>query len=288
MQYTEQELAQLVKSLEKDFEVELENIFQTAGAAPLAKAEDDKKPSQEEKPEEKKPSEEKPEESEENESSGEEAAEAAEGDKKPEAKPDAKPEAPVDPSADEGASGYDAEDIAHMDAMYMSMSKAELLAHHDSCVRALEAIGAEHTHAAPAEQAVAPAEQAVAPQQEIDKCGDMQMTKSEQNAELELAKSEAASFKAKAEELQKSLDTVNEFLTKLVKKAPQGKAITQYEQVAKSETVSNDESTLSKSEISAILNKKASDPTLKKSDRDAINNFYLGNANINTISHLLK
>jgi K+-transporting ATPase c subunit len=113
------------------------------------------------------------------------------------------------------------------------------------------------------------------------------MAKSESNPELELAKSEAAAEKAKAEQLQKSLDTVTEFLTKLVKKVPQGKAITQYEQVAKSESADS-EKQLSKSEITAILSKKAADPSLSKTDREAINAFYLNQSNVSTISHLLK
>lgn len=301
MQYTEKELETLVKSLEKEFAVELEQAFQSAGAAQpsLTKAEDEKP--KEDKPSEDKPSEDKPKDSEEK--PKEDAAPKADGKEqvaKPEgeAAPNAEQptgEAPVAPSADEGASGYDAEDIAHMDAMYMSMSKAELLAHHDSCVRALDAIGAEHVHQAPAAQAAAPApaEQAApapaAAPAEMDKCGQMQMQKSEMNPELELAKSEAAVSKAKADELQKSLDTVSEFLTKLVKTVPQGKAITQYEQVTKSESAgAEQENTLSKGEIASKLSAKAADPTLTKSDRDAINAYYLNNANVNTISHLLK
>ena len=59
------------------------------------------------------------------------------------------------------------------------------------------------------------------------------------------------------------------------------------EQIAKSEDF-KEEKELSKNEISVILSKKVSSPSLTKSDRDAINAFYLNGANINTISHLLK
>jgi len=293
MQYTEQELSTLIKNLETEFSAHIAEVTGAAQPASLAKAEDEKKPEGESKDKPADKEESKPEAKESKEEKPKDEAPAAEA---KEAKPEgeaapapAEGEAPVAPSADEGASGYDAEDIAQMDAMYMSMSKAELLAHHDSCVRALDAQGAEHTHAAPAQPAApaAPAAEAQAPAAEIDKCGDMSMSKSEPNAELELAKSEAAAANAKAEELQKNLAGIQEFLTQLVKKVPQGKAITSLEQVAKSE-VSGDEKQLSKSEITEKLMKKAADPSLSKTDRDAINAFYLNQANFNTINHLLK
>lgn len=295
MQYTEIELKELIKAVETEFSAHLAKAEVSAQPAPLAKAEDEKK---DEKPSEKKeaPAKEEPKEEKEAPKAEDKKDEAPAAESEKEAAPakeeaaphdEAAEEKPVAPSADEGASGYDAEDIAHMDAMYMSMSKAELLAHHDSCVRALDAIGAEHTHAAPAAPAAEVPAAPAAPAAEIDKCGDMSMTKSESNPELELAKSEIEAQKAKNAELQKSLDTVSEFLTKLVKKVPQGKAITQYEQVAKSESAES-EKQLSKSEITAILSKKAADPSLSKNDRDAINAFYLNQSNVSTISHLLK
>lgn len=299
MQYTEQELGQLIKSLETEFSAHIAEVTGTAQPASLAKAEDNKKPEGESK---EKPAESKPEAKESKDEGSKDApAQEAAPEAKPEGQASAAPseaqptgEAPVAPSADEGASGYDAEDIAHMDQMYMSMSKAELLAHHDSCVRALDAQGAEHVHAAPdaPAQEAAPAAPAapvdkMAMAEKMDKCGDMSMSKTE-NAELELAKSEAAASKAKAEELQKNLAGIQEFLIQLVKKVPQGKAITQYEQVSKSETGAGEVKELTKSAVTAILMKKAAEPTLSKSDRDAINAFYLNQANFNTISHLLK
>lgn len=303
MQYTEQELLQLVKNLETEFSAHIAEVTGAAQPASLAKAED-------EKPAEKKPeSKEEAPKAESKEPKAEESKEEKPKDAPAEGKQEAKPEgeapaapaasdaeptgeAPVAPAADEGASGYDAEDIAQMDAMYMSMSKAELLAHHDSCVRALDAQGAEHTHAAPAQPAApaAPAQEAApaAPAPEMDKCGEMNMGKSEANVELELAKSEAAASKAKADELQKNLTGIQEFLTQLVKKVPQGKAITSLEQVSKSEAGAGEVKELSKSEITQKLMLKAADPKLEKTDRDAINAFYLNQANFNTISHLLK
>lgn len=309
MQYTEKELSKLISDLETEFTTHLAKAeFGAAQPASLAKAEDEKPAEKKDESKDEAPAESKPEAKESKEEKPKDAPAAEAKEAKPEgeaaapaaeAKPEA--EAPVAPSADEGASGYDAEDIAHMDQMYMSMSKAELLAHHDSCVRALDAQGAEHSHAAPAAPAAeqaAPAAPA-APAAEIDKCGDMSMSKSETNvevktedvkpnAELELAKSEAAAAKAEVEKLQKNFNGIQEFLTQLVKKVPQGKAITSMEQVTKSEEVPNGEKQLSKSEINAKLLAKAADPKLEKNDRDAINAFYLNQANFNTISHLLK
>jgi hypothetical protein len=290
MQYTEQELSQLIKNLETEFSAHIAEVTGAAQPTSLAKAEDEKPEGEsKDKPAESKPKAKESEEEKPKDAPAAPAAEAKEGEAAPAAPAE---EAPVAPAADEGASGYDADDIAHMDQMYMSMSKAELIAHHDSCVRALDSMGAEHSHAqapaAPGAEQAAPAAPA-APAAEIDKCGDMSMGKSEdnKNVELELAKSEAASEKAKAETLQKNLDVVQEFLTKLVKKVPQGKAITSLEQVAKSEGSTGDKE-LTKAEIDSKLLAKSADPKLAKTDRDAINAFYLNNANFNTISHLLK
>jgi hypothetical protein len=114
------------------------------------------------------------------------------------------------------------------------------------------------------------------------------MQKSE-NAELELAKAETAQANAKVENLQKSLDAVSAILTKMVERkvAPQGKAITTLDVVAKSEGTQSGNS-LTKAEVDAKLLKKCQDPKLEKSDRDLINNFYLNSGSLNSISHLLK
>ena len=107
------------------------------------------------------------------------------------------------------------------------------------------------------------------------------MEKSE-NTEVELLKSELANERAEKA-------AIKEFLTAFAKKAaPQGKAITSMDVIAKSETPSEDKS-LSKGEIHEVLKTKSADPSLKKSDRNAINAFYLnGQVNVNSISHLLK
>lgn len=305
MQFTEKDLTKLIQDVEVAFADHLNKAeSEAAQTAPLAKAEDEKPADKKED----KPSEEKADKPEAKEES-KESKEAPKADA--EAKPEGEAAAPADAPAAEAAPAagieaaatavYDAEDMAHLEKMYMSMSAEEQLIHHDVLRKCMDAA---QSQAAPAAEAAAAPAAAQAPAAEIDKCGDMSMSKSENteavavevkaedvkpNPEVELAKSEAAAATAKAEQLQKSLDTVQEFLTKLVKKVPQGKAITSYEQVAKSEdTAAGEGKELSKSEINAILGKKAADPSLTKSDRDAINAFYLNGANINTISHLLK
>lgn len=292
MQFTEKDLTKLIQDLEVEFSDHFAKAeLEAAQTTPLVKAEDEK------------PAEEKADKPEAKEESKEESKEAPKAESEAKPQDEAAPAAPAQEAAPaqapEAAANaiYDAEDMAHLEKMYMSMSKEEQMIHHDVLRKCMDA-----SQAAPAPEA------AQAAPAEMDKCGDMSMSKAENttaveetqtveikaedvktNPELELAKSEAAAAQAKAETLQKSLDTIQEFLTKLVKKAPQGKAITSMEQIAKSETGSQEgEQTLSKSEISAILGKKAADPSLNKSDREAINAFYLNGANINTISHLLK
>jgi hypothetical protein len=114
------------------------------------------------------------------------------------------------------------------------------------------------------------------------------MEKSE-NTETDLLKSELVAKDMELAQLKKNFDAVQEFLTKLVRKtAPQGKAITSLDVIAKSEVVS-DEKPLTKGEIHEVLKKKTADPLLKSEDRDIINKYYLsGQVNINSIGHLLK
>lgn len=123
------------------------------------------------------------------------------------------------------------------------------------------------------------------------KADGVQMQKSE-NTEVELLKSELGSAKKDYEELKKNYDGVAAFLTKLLEKktAPAGKAITSMDVIAKSEGAGEgNEKTLTKTDIHTILCKKASEPSLQKSDRDAINAYYeQGQVNVTGISHLLK
>lgn len=119
--------------------------------------------------------------------------------------------------------------------------------------------------------------------------GNLSNMEKSENQEVELLKSELETQKAKFEDLKKNYDGVAEFLNKFIaatKKAPPAKAITSVDVIAKSED-GGEEKVLSKSEITSILCDKAKDPSLKKSDRDAINKYY-ETYDIKGINHLLK
>lgn len=298
--FTEQELSALLGEVEKEFSSYLtkaETPLAKSEEASLTKAEDEKKDKKEEKPEAKdEKKEDKP---------ADDAAPFAE-------KQDAAPEAPAAPSEDAPADaapaadapaapeqeghGYDDEDVAHMDAMYASMSRPELIAHHDSVKRALDAMGMQEQAAPPAmdQAAAAPApDQApAAPMMKSENDVVVVVPESIQTSqETELLKSELATKTGEIEKLNKTLEAVTAFVTKLVEKkaAPAGKAITQLDAITKSEALEPEVKTLSKKEITEKLTQKASDPKLQKSDRDAINAYYdAGQINLTGISHLLK
>ena len=284
--YTDVELMKVLESVEKEFNTHLAK----AEEASLAKAEakpfppkDEKKP--EEKPEEKKPEEKKPEGQKEESKEGSPAEEskespAQEAQEHSEQKPEGQPEGQPQPQAhSDGSHGYDDEDQQHMDKMYMSMSKAELMLHHDSVRKALDCQGSQN----------------------MQKDGGMAMamSKSETETSIEvkipevapevtLLKSELDAEKTKTAELQKKVDLATEFMAKLAakKSAPQGKAITSLEVIAKGEE-NKEVKNFTKSEVTSILAKKAEDPSLSKSDREAINDYYLGSKDIKIVRHLL-
>ncbi len=285
--YTQQDVAKLVQDVELAFSAQM------AKAETLAKSEEGEKA-----PEDKKEHEEKPE--------HKEAAPKAEaeGEKAPEAHAGAEhEEKPEHDESHEEGHDYDAEDMEHMEKMYRSMSKGEQAAHHSclqKCMGKSEAKPAEMEkhekekdmgtdgHKSGGEESACEPKDTPGAKSPASKAEGMQMEKSE-NQEVELLKSELAVSKAQGEELKKNYDAVQEFLTKLVKKtAPQAKAITSLEAIAKSE-MPTEEKVLSKKEILDVLKVKTADPSLKKSDRDAINAFCLnGYVNVNSISHLLK
>jgi hypothetical protein len=301
MQYTEKELTKLLADVEKEFTSHLakaEENFRLAKSEDstassvdgtvLAKAEDEKsgEAKKDDKKEDKKeaPKAESKEAPSKEEAPAEEAP-AAEGEE--EAAPDAEQaDAAADPSAD--GQVYDEEDLAQMRQMYSEMSFEELMAHHDAVKECLDAMSAQQ---APAEAAApeAPAPEAAVEAAPAD-AEPAPFAKSEGSVQAEMMKSENLALAAKNEELKKSLDAVSEFITKLVAKkaAPSAKAITAVDTIAKSET-STEVKTLSKSEITAILNRKAAEQTLSKSDRESINAYYgAGQVSIEKISHLLK
>lgn len=109
--------------------------------------------------------------------------------------------------------------------------------------------------------------------------------KSEENAENEMLKSENEELKKSYEELKNMVDQLFN-----VKKAPAQKAVTNVNYIAKSEESNSEEidfSEMSKNEITAKL-KTIDYSGLKKSDREAINNYYLDNGSVDSIKHLIR
>ena len=270
--YTEKELLELVKTVETTFSAHLDSLAKSEEesdkkdepkdeAKPEHKDEDEKEEHSEEPKSEAK--EEKPEPKEEGKEEREEEPKEGHEDPKEEGHEEPKAE------SSEEDHGYDEEDMKHMGDMYGSMSKPELKAHHDCIRKCMDGMG-------------------------LAKCEDG-MAKSEKDAAIELPKgvesdllkSELSAEKAKSEELKKNLDAVVESLAKFVSKtAPAGKSITSTDIIAKSE-VAKKEINLSKSEITSVLAKKASNPALSAEDKQAINDYYFGSKNIEKVRHLL-
>jgi ribosomal protein L12E/L44/L45/RPP1/RPP2 len=133
--------------------------------------------------------------------------------------------------------------------------------------------GQDQMGAAPAAPA-APAPAAPAP--------DMQMGKSEQDS---LAKQET-------EDLKKSLEIALKTIEMMAR--PSRKAVTEEIQIlgktesdVKSGSPKKDFSGLSKGELTSMLNSKVKEPTLSKSDREAINSFILNNQNKEKVLDIL-
>lgn len=180
--------------------------------------------------------------------------------------------------------GYSDEDLEEMHKMYSSMSPAEHKVHHESLQRAMGITG-ESTEE---EDKDKKHEDKKDDEKDIEKCGES-MKMSEKNPSEDLLKSEVELLKKELEAQKKNFDGVLAAMTTFVSKksAPARKAITEIEYVKKSETPKESEKNLTKSEITAILNKKAQDGSLSKSDREAINAFYMNGASLEKVKHLL-
>lgn len=156
----------------------------------------------------------------------------------------------------------ESEEYETIDELYNSMTKSEKEAHYASCKKAL--FGEEEVQEAPAPK-----------------------------VEQTMNKSESEKLKEENEELKKSYSQLNDLVSKMfeAKKAPAQKAITSTNYIAKSEGFNEqdevDFSKMSKGEITEKL-KTVDQSTLKKSDREAINNFYLKNGSVDKIKHLIK
>lgn len=156
------------------------------------------------------------------------------------------------------------ESFETIEELYDSMNKSEKEAHYAACKKSL--FGEEES--SETEEPVVEAKEEV------------------------MAKSESDKLKEENEELKKSYNQLNELVSKMfsVKKAPAQKAITGTDYIAKSEEVEGEEaidlSKMSKGEITEKL-KTVDQSNLTKSDRNAINDFYLKNGSVDKIKHLI-
>lgn len=150
-----------------------------------------------------------------------------------------------------------------IEELYNSMDKSEKEAHYAACKKSLFSESEEQESEEPTAQ-----------------------------VEQEMSKSESDKLKEENESLKKSYNELNELVSKMfsAKKAPAQKAITSTDYIAKSEEVQGNEgvdiSKMSKSEITEKL-KTVDQSNLTKSDRNAINDFYLKNASVDKIKHLI-
>ncbi len=178
---------------------------------------------------------------------------------------------------------YDESDIAEMNAMYGSMTKAEATAHFESLKKALS----KETETKPAVKAE---------ETTISKSEVKADTTPATDDETKLLKSEIESLKSEKEKLEKSFKDLTAKLIEFVKgsKAPKQKAITKLEYVAKSEDEqkpdgkTEDVSKLDKAEVARRLTAKIRGGKLEKAEKEKINDFYQsGSKNIESIRHLL-
>jgi S-DNA-T family DNA segregation ATPase FtsK/SpoIIIE len=172
----------------------------------------------------------------------------------------------MEKSEDEVEVEAEEDDYETIDDLYASMTKSEQEAHYAAVKKSLFGMEEEKEEEIEAE--------------EIE-----EIQKSEDNTEVEMLKSENEDLKKSYEELKSVVDQLLN-----VKKAPAQKAVTNVNYIAKSEETENEEidfSEMSKSEITAKL-KSIDYSELKKSDREAINNYYLDNGSVDSIKHLIR
>ena len=232
------------------------NSIESEFSAHLAKAEQDLKKSEEaeEKAEEAKQEEPKAE-------AKEETKEEAKEDKA-ESKEETKEEAKEEKDHD-----LDEEDMEELEKMYHSMSKGEAKAHYEimkKCMAKYEAPMAKSEEQEP-------------------KVIEIPV----KNEDLELAKSEIEELKKSNEELKKNLESiVNTLKNKFMpKSAPKQKAVVNLEVLDKSE---KEERPMQRHEVIKKLSAVSQQPTLTKSERQAINAYTLGTGSLDSIKHLLK
>lgn len=257
--FSKEEFQAMVAELESEFMNLMKSEQESAQL--LAKSEEEAKKEEEKKEEDKSESKE-----EDKAEKSEEKSESKDEEKKDDEKKD-----------DDESHGYDDEDLEEMHKMYDSMSKGELKAHKNSIEKCWMSKCGEMTQMAKSEETKVET-----------KTKEVKVETKESETET-LLKSEIESVKKENEDLKKNLESLvaamNTFMTK---KAPVRKAITDIEFIKKSEEGQNEVKPMTKSEIDTILSKKVVDPSLTRADREAINQFYLTNAGVEKIAHLLK
>ena len=256
--FSKEEFQAMVAELESEFinlmKSEQESAQLLAKSEEEAKKEEEKKDEKEESKEEDKSE------------KSEEKSESKEEPKKEEEKKD-----------DDESHGYDDEDMEEMHKMYDSMSKGELKAHKNSIEKCWMSKCGEMTQMAKSEET------------KVEVKTEEVKTEAKESETETLLKSEIESVKKENEDLKKNLESlVTAMNTFMTKKAPVRKAITDIEYIKKSEESQDEVKPMTKSEIDTILSKKVVDPSLTRADREAINQFYLTNAGVEKIAHLLK
>jgi len=177
---------------------------------------------------------------------------------------------------------YNEEDFIMMDNTYRSMSKAEQEVHFQSLKKVIFGEEVEKT-----EEVVEKTEEITEKVEEV-----VEKTEEIKKEEDILEKKEFDMLKQENLELKKNLEQITLAFTKYIEKTPpKRKAITKLEYIKKSEDLSEDQidvANLSQVEISKKLSEKIKTGSLTKSDRDAINNYYLSETkSIDSIKHLL-
>jgi hypothetical protein len=249
------EYMKIIEQIEEGFVAELAK-FESEVAPTLAKSESEDEKSEEDK--------------------GKDEPKKEESEAQAEARHSEESESKASEDSESDDDGYSDEDREEMQKMYDSMSKAE----HRSHLKALKSSMSKCWKSEDIEKCWSDTGS-------MEKCGDIEIAKSETEAEaVSLSKAEVESLKQENEELKKNLNTLVERLNShFTSRAPKQKAITSLEFIAKSEEPVAE---LSKSEVTAILTKKARTSSLSKSDRETINQYYGGVIGIEKIQHLLK
>lgn len=301
--YTQEQLNNLIAEVGKEFQKELakaEEGFKLAKSEDFPPKKEESKEKDEAKDSESKGEPEKKEMSGKPEDKGSEKQSASKEEGKEDEMPPAetkKPEGQAPMAAEGEDHGYDDEDMQHMHSMYSSMSKPELKAHHDCIRKCMDGMGLAKCETGMVKSEMedsakdaegyrpngGPKQGEGCSEKGPASSGAQALEKSEPSMEVSLLKSELEAAKA---ESKKTLEAVESFLKKFVEKtAPAGKAITSLDIIAKTENTEKSKP-LSKSEIDAKLLSVAKNPSLQKSDREAINSYYF-TKNLESVRHLL-